>query len=138
MERFLEMYNKLNLDNLHLLGEVYSDNVHFVDPAHEIRGLDSLTSYFEGLYQNVTAINFDYRDVNETENSCYLQWDMKFRHTRFAGGKEILVSGATFIRKGSDGKVEYHRDYFDLGEMIYENLPLLGRLITAVKGRLGK
>jgi hypothetical protein len=30
-----------------------------------------------------------------------------------------------------------HRDYFDLGAMLYEQLPLLGAVVRTLKGRLG-
>ncbi len=138
MEKFLAMYKDLSSDNLHLLQNVYSSDIQFIDPAHEISGLDKLTEYFSALYQNVISIDFDFKDAVQQHNSCYLQWDMTFRHKSLAGGKTILVSGTTFLRFNDDHKVYFHRDYFDLGEMLYENLPLLGRLVTTIKGRLGK
>ena len=30
----------------------------------------------------------------------------------------------------------YHRDYFDMGEFIYERVPVLGSVIRAIKRRL--
>ena len=138
MEKFLAMYKDLSSDNLHLLQNVYSSDIQFIDPAHEISGLDKLTEYFSALYQNVISIDFDFKDVVQQHNSCYLQWDMSFRHKSLAGGKTILVTGTTFLRLNNDHKVCLHRDYFDLGEMLYEHLPLLGRLVTTIKGRLGK
>ena len=138
MEKFLAMYQELNSKNLHLLQDVYSADILFIDPAHEIDGLDKLTEYFSALYQNVTSIDFDFKDIVEQESACYLQWDMSFRHKSLARGKTILVSGTTFLRINDDHKVCFHRDYFDLGEMLYEHLPLFGRLVTTIKGRLGK
>jgi len=32
--------------------------------------------------------------------------------------------------------VTYHRDYFDLGALIYERVPVLGGLIRGIKGRM--
>ena len=138
MEKFLAMYQQLDHENLHLLQDVYSSDIQFKDPAHEINGLDKLTEYFSVLYQNVTSIDFRFKDVVQQEKLCYLQWDMTFRHKNFAGGKTIVVSGTTFLQFNDDHKVCFHRDYFDLGEMLYEHLPLLGRLLTNIKGRLGK
>jgi hypothetical protein len=138
MEKFLAMYKDLSSENLHILQDVYSTDIRFIDPAHEINGLGTLTEYFSTLYQNVISIGFDFKDVVRQHNSCYLQWDMSFRHKSLAGGRTILVSGTTFLRLNNDHKVCFHRDYFDLGEMLYENLPLLGRLVTTIKGRLGK
>jgi len=138
MEKFLTMYQDLSSENLHLLQDVYSSDIQFIDPAHEISGLDKLTEYFSALYQNVTSIDFTFKDVVQQNNQCYLQWDMTFCHKNLAGGKTIVVSGTTFLRFNDDHKVCYHRDYFDLGEMIYEHLPLLGRLLANIKRRLGK
>ena len=138
MEKFLAMYKDLSSDNLHLLQNIYSSDIQFIDPAHEINGLGKLTEYFSTLYQNAISIDFNFKDVVQQHNSCYLQWDMTFRHKSLAGGKTILVSGTTFLRFNDDHKVYFHRDYFDLGEMLYENLPLLGRLVISIKGRLGK
>lgn len=138
MEKLIEMYKELNAENLHLLKDVYSSDIHFIDPAHEIDGLDQLSDYFSALYQKVSSIDFEFKDVLEQDSSCYLQWDMAFRHKSFAGGRTIKVSGTTFLRLNDDEKICYHRDYFDLGAMLYEHLPLLGRLLTKIKGRLGQ
>ena len=138
MEKFLQMYKELSLENLHLLQDVYSSDIQFIDPAHEISGLKHLTDYFSALYQNVNSIDFEFKDVVRQDSSCYLQWDMAFRHKSFAGGRTIVVSGTTFLKINDNDKVCYHRDYFDLGAMLYEHLPLLGRLLTTIKARLGK
>lgn len=138
MDKFLQMYRELNSDNLHLLREVYSSDITFKDPAHEISGLDNLTEYFSALYQNVRSIDFEFRDVVQQGTTCYLQWNMTFRHKSLAGGKAIQVSGTTYLKTDTNNMVCYHRDYFDLGEMLYEHLPLLGRILNSIKRRLGK
>ena len=61
MKDFLEVFNSLSVDNLHRLGEIYTSDIHFIDPAHEIRGLASLRSYFEKLYTNVGSIDFEFQ-----------------------------------------------------------------------------
>lgn len=138
MEKFLQMYKKLNVENLHLLQGVYNSDIRFIDPAHEISGLENLTEYFSALYQNVESITFEFRDVVQQDRSCYLQWDMTFSHKSLARGKPIFVAGTTFLRLDEQDKVSYHRDYFDLGAMLYEHLPILGRLLISVKRRLAK
>ncbi|MBM3418431.1 MAG: transcriptional regulator [Bacteroidetes bacterium] len=32
----------------------------------------------------------------------------------------------------------YHRDYFDLGEMVYEQIPVFGKIIKTMKSRMAK
>jgi hypothetical protein len=138
MKKFLAMYQRLSLDNLHILAEVYSKDVQFIDPAHKITGLTNLTQYFAALYKNVESIEFSFDHMLENDSEGYVQWLMTFSHKKLAGGKPISVNGTTFLQFDSEGKVYYHRDYFDLGAMLYEQLPLLGRLVKLIKKGLGK
>jgi hypothetical protein len=138
MKNFLDVYQNLNRDNVHILGTIYTDDIHFVDPAHEIHGLDKLTSYFKSMYQNVQSIEFAYRQTDELKSETYVQWDMTFVHKKLAGGRQITMSGITFLQFHSDGMIYYHRDYFDLGAMVYEHIPLLGRLVRSIKRSLVK
>ena len=70
-------------------------------------------------------------------NEAWLSWVMIFAHPRIAGGRPVRVEGATRLQFDAWGKVCLHRDYFDLGAMLYEQLPLLGPVVRAIKGRLG-
>lgn len=138
MQTFLDVYNRLSASNLELLETIYHPSVTFVDPAHEIRGLSELTRYFTELYSEVGQIGFLFRHPLRQGDSAYVQWQMNFTHRRLAGGKTITVNGASFLQFGDDDLVFMHRDYFDLGALLYEHLPLLGRAVLLIKGRLGK
>ena len=137
MKEFLEMYENLCADNLETLKRVYREDIRFVDPAHDIHGIGNLTLYFENLYRNVRSINFSFTDQMVGDGKGYVRWDMDFCHQSFAKGRTIHVEGMTYIEFDESGRVFYHRDYFDLGAMLYEHLPLLGRFITSLKRRLG-
>ena len=50
---FAERFAALNKDNLDLLGELYSDDLLFRDPLHEVHGLTAVRRYFAELYANV-------------------------------------------------------------------------------------
>ena len=50
---FAERFAALSKDNLELLGELYSDDVLFRDPLHEVRGLSEMRRYFSELYADV-------------------------------------------------------------------------------------
>jgi hypothetical protein len=138
LEKFLNTYNELNAKNLQLLADIYAEDIRFIDPAHEIRTLARLTEYFAHLYSNVSSIQFQFTHHLRVAEEGYVQWQMNFSHPRLKGGKTIVVDGASYLRFNEAGKVSYHRDYFDLGAMLYEQLPLLGRIIVAVKRRLGR
>ena len=137
MKDFLEVFNALSSDNLHRLEEIYTSDIRFVDPAHEINGLDNLRDYFAKLYANVTSVNFDFHEEASIGHCGYVQWDMHFAHPRLKGGQTITVPGASYLRFSDSGKVSYHRDYFDLGSMLYQHLPILGRVVRSINRRLG-
>lgn len=138
MDTFLQTYNTLNKENLHLLANIYSNDIHFIDPAHEIRGLRPLEEYFRNLYENLTSINFGFQHPQQVGDEGYVQWLMTYSHPRLNRGKTVSLQGTTFLRFDGSGKACFHRDYFDLGAMLYQHLPILGRVVRLINGRLGQ
>ena len=59
-------------------------------------------------------------------------WEMHVKHKKIKGGENIVVEGVSIVKYQGD-KVIYHRDYFDIGEMVYENIPILGSMIRWIK-----
>lgn len=136
MNTFLNTYRELSHDTLHRLDDIYDTNIHFIDPVHEIRGLEELRNYFKTLYQNITSIDFDFLTPMRNGNEGYVHWEMHYSHPRIGKGREITVHGASFLCFTSDDKVRYHRDFFDLGNMLYQHLPVLGSFVKTVNRRL--
>ncbi|MFQ2224012.1 nuclear transport factor 2 family protein [Aeromonas enteropelogenes] len=137
LARFVALYQQLDRQQLHLLSEVYADEVIFIDPAHRIEGLAALSDYFAALYQRLAYCRFVITSQQQQGRQAWLGWTMTFSHPRLRGGKPVTVEGATRLELDEQGKVCLHRDYFDLGAMLYEQLPLLGSLVRTIKGRLG-
>ena len=131
---FKKLANDLRCDNLRLLKNVYADDIHFVDPLHEVRGLVGLERYFGRLYEGVADISFDFHSEVERENEAFMSWTMSMRHKRFRPGEVLTLPGATWIR--FDDKITFHRDYFDAGAMLYERVPLLGSFVRSIKRRV--
>lgn len=137
LARFVALYQQLNRDELHRLPEVYANEVLFTDPAHRIEGLAALTDYFSALYQRLAYCRFVITSQLQQGRQAWLGWTMTFSHPRLRGGAPVTVEGATRLEFDEVGKVCLHRDYFDLGAMLYEQLPLLGSVVRTIKGRLG-
>ncbi|WP_421238774.1 nuclear transport factor 2 family protein [Aeromonas enteropelogenes] len=134
---FVALYQQLDRQQLHRLSEVYADEVIFIDPAHRIEGLAALSDYFAALYQRLAYCRFVITSQQQQGRQAWLGWTMTFSHPRLRVGKPVTVEGATRLEFDEEGKVCLHRDYFDLGAMLYEQLPLLGSLVRTIKGRLG-
>ena len=137
MHAFLKIYRELNHDTLHLLDEIYDADIHFVDPVHELSGLEELRRYFGRLYGNIKSIDFDFFSPLRNGSEGYVHWEMRYSHPNIGRGRMIEVHGASYLRFTPADKVHYHRDFFDLGNMLYQHLPVLGPIIKTVNRRLG-
>lgn len=137
-EKFCKVYKELNRDNLEMLELIYHPDIHFIDPAHELMGLSKLKSYFDILYRNVSSINFDFTSRIQQNDDIALEWLMSIAHPWLNRGKMFRVNGMGSLRVTDSGLVNLHRDYFDLGAMLYEHLPLLGTVVINLKRRLGR
>jgi hypothetical protein len=137
LNNFVRVYQVLSIDNLQLLSEIYHENVIFIDPILQVEGYENLYDYFESSYQNLTSCKFVIEQVIQQDSQAAIYWKMTFQHRKLNKGKHITVSGSSRIQ-GADDKVVYHRDYLDIGEMLYENLPVLGKFIRWIKSQAAK
>jgi len=136
-QKVVATFENLDPTNIETLQQIYTEDISFEDPAHGIQGLEPLISYFEALFQNLDSCQFKFHKQVASSEDMFLSWTLLFRHKKIRQGEVIRVEGASYL-KTRDGKVFYHRDYFDLGAMVYENVPLLGGLIRVIKGKLGQ
>ena len=134
LTQFLSLYHQLDKTNLSMLKDVYDKNVVFEDPLHTVEGLDSLTGYFANMYENLNSGKFEIHTCFEQADKASVYWTMRFSHKKIKQGKTLEVNGNTYLEY-KDGKVVYHRDFFDAGQMIYQHLPLFGSLIGVIKRR---
>ena len=130
-------YQRLDKTTLSELKQIYHPNIEFQDAAHRLVGLDALQHYFEELYRNVNQCRFHIMEVFTHPEGGMITWEMELSHPKLNRGKSVTVCGVSHL-KFAEGKVIYHRDYFDMGEMVYEHIPLLGHLVRAIKQRLGQ
>ena len=131
VQKFIDTYQTLNIKSLDSLANIYTSDIVFEDPLHQVSGLSSMESYFEQLYLNLNSSHFDVFDRHIVGDHAFIYWRMTFSHKRINKGEDIVVNGHSKLTFDGD-KVCYHRDYFDLGELIYQHVPVLGGLIKHI------
>lgn len=136
LEAFCAFFNKLDKSCTKKLYEFYTESVVFIDPLHRVEGAKALERYFLAMYENVTACRFEFHHRQRSGQDAFVTWTMRLTHPRLRRGREIRVEGCSHLQFAADGRVARHQDYFDAGAMLYEHLPLLGRVIRLVKRRL--
>jgi len=133
IERFKSCFRVLPEADLSLLRELYTDEVVFKDPVHEIRGLVGVEDYFASMITDLTDCRFEYLDEIVGERSAYIKWVMHYRHPRL-GNRLVSVRGVSHLRFGD--KIEFHEDVYDMGAMLYEQVPVLGNVTRWLRLRL--
>lgn len=132
VEKFKAYFSQMKLSNDTILNEIYSDNVIFIDPIHQINGIENLKSYFKKLDGNLIKGSFRFIDESILDDTVYLQWEMNLHLKR--PRKNVKASGISVLTV--EQKITKHRDYFDAGELFYENIPLLGKIIRSIKKKI--
>ncbi|MFA9419354.1 MAG: nuclear transport factor 2 family protein [Gammaproteobacteria bacterium] len=133
LESFKSNFKDLKKADWSQLGNFYADNILFRDPVHELHGLVTLEDYFNTLCADLIVCRFEFLDQVVDDHSAYLKWIMHFRHPRL--GNEIIdVRGVSHLRWTD--KIEFHEDFYDMGAMLYERLPVLGNVTRWLRLRL--
>jgi hypothetical protein len=134
IDSFKNTYRDLCAMDISRLDEVYSQQVVFRDPVHEIRGLALMQDYLAATMLNVSECRFEFLDQLHNEQTAYLKWNMHFRHPKLSAGKLLTVRGISQIQY--DQRIFYHEDSFDMGQMVYEHIPVMGSLTRWLKTRM--
>jgi steroid 5-alpha reductase family enzyme len=136
VEKMKNVFTSLRADNIHILDDFYAADTHFVDPLGDHHGIESVKIYYKNLYSSVKEIKFDYKDIISNGNTHVLIWKMTLVTKSLNGGQPMTLEGNSYIKFNDQNLVVYHRDYFDMGEFIYEYIPGLSWVIKKIKNRL--
>lgn len=130
-EAFVEITPERPVD----VAALYAPDVVFEDPVHRIEGRDALASYFRKLDGNLRYARFEVTDRLEADGRAALAWTMRLR-LRVGPRREVVMPGTTWLRFGE--RIHHHHDDFDLGALVYEQVPLLGTVVRAVRRRMAR
>ena len=135
LQYFAERFATLDSHNLDLLNDLYSEDVAFRDPLHQLTGLRALRAYFAQLYAKVPDVHYRFEGTDDLEpGHGYIRWTLHYRHPQLARGQLISLQGCSHLRWQE--RVHFHQDYFDAGALLYEHVPVMGSVICWLNGRL--
>jgi steroid Delta-isomerase len=114
------------------IGNFYSANCTFKDPFNEVRGVEHTKRIFLHMFDALHAPRFVITGKVVQGNEAFLVWDFVFEMKRFVRGEQ-RVRGTSHLKLDAEGKIFFHRDYWDAAEELYEKLPVLGGLMRLLK-----
>lgn len=137
MSRLSGFYRNVHAGNLGQLSTIYSDDVTFIDPVARHSGLTQLKGYFDNLLKGCKSFHFSIHEQELHGSKGWITWTLTFVHPRLNSGQRVELEGVSVV-KTSRGRIVYQRDYYDMGGLVYENVPLLGRIIRFIRGRMAR
>ncbi len=126
------LFENLQRDDVARMGQFYGEHAYFRDPFNEVRGLPAVQRIFAHMFETLDAPRFVVRDAFEQGDQGFLTWDFEFQR----GKHTMKIHGSSHLRFAPDGRVIYHRDYWDAAEELWEKVPLLGAVLRWLKKRL--
>ncbi len=131
----VQAYEALSPQGLAQLSQIYTEGARFKDPFNEVQGVPAITAIFEHMFRTLEAPRFVVHEAVVQGRQCFLTWDFVFG-LKGKAQPPLVVRGASHLRLAEDGRIEQHRDYWDVAEELYEKLPVLGALMRWLKRRV--
>ncbi len=136
LDGLIRFYHELSPESVARFPEFYADNAWFKDPFNEVRGVAAIQRIFAHMYCQVDEPRFTVRETVVDEKGAVLVWEFNFRVRRWGRDEAQVMRGVSHLKFDPDGRVNYHRDYWDTGEELYMKLPVLGALMRGLRRAL--
>ena len=124
INNYLNLFSNLNKENIKKFDDLVVNDIIFIDPFNNIRGLDNFKNIFYHMFDTVEEPKFDIVDYAQNKDHIFLKWKMTF----YAFKASQTIEGMSDITLNKEGKVISHLDYWDSLNGIFIKLPFLGFL----------
>lgn len=132
LDRLITAFETLSPDNVGALADFYRADAYFKDPFNDVRGRAEIVFIFKHMYRQVDAPRFEIKQSILEGHDAFIVWEFCFR-MKSRKGPELRIHGSSHLRFTPDHMVEYHRDYWDSAEELYEKIPGLGWLMRLLR-----
>jgi hypothetical protein len=135
LARLVGFYETISLADVGRIGAFYTDDADFKDPFNQVRGIPAIAAIFTHMFGQVDAPRFVVRETVLQGDAALLVWDFEFAFRKPLPAGPQCIRGCSHVRFAPDGRVAWHRDYWDAAEELYEKLPLIGSLMRWLRRR---
>jgi len=133
IDELIRFYRELSPESIARFPDFYSANAYFKDPFNEVHGIAPIQRIFSHMFKQVDEPRFVVIEKVVDANGAMLVWEFCFRVKRWGKGETQIMRGVSHLKFAADGKVNYHRDYWDTGEELYMKLPVIGALMRGLR-----
>jgi steroid Delta-isomerase len=133
---FKLFWEQLTRDKVAAIGQYYTEDAYFRDPFNEVRGIPELRRIFDHMFETLHEPRFRILEVVQQGESAFFVWDFMFRMKSYKPDVVQTIHGSSHVRFAADGRVAYHRDYWDAANELYAKLPVIGALMRWLARRM--
>ena len=135
LNRLIHFFQTLSPLTVADMGSVYTEDAYFRDPFNEVNGVNAIKLIFSEMFVRLHEPRFVITEKIAQENSAILIWDFDFRIKSLKPNLARRIHGLSHICFAADGRVNYHRDYWDAAGELYEQFPVIGSVMRWLKKR---
>jgi limonene-1,2-epoxide hydrolase len=136
IDRFLDLFADFSRASVEAAAlAAYTKDAYFNDGFAEIEGNEAIAAYFARTADSTAEIEVELEDRVVSEGEVYLRWIMRFT-TSGSRSRTIIAPGISHLRFDAQGRIAYHRDYWDASGALAEFVPLVGSILRSVRSRI--
>ena len=128
LNKYLKVFENLNITDLDKLSVLLDDNIYFEDPFNKSYGKAKFIEIFKKSLTKVKNIKFKILKVTSKKNIFFVKWEMIF----FAFDKQNKINGISEIILNKEGKICTHIDYWDSFNNFYLKIPIIGKFFSLI------
>jgi ketosteroid isomerase-like protein len=133
LDALIKFYHDLSPESVTRFAEFYSADAYFKDPFNEVRGVPAIQRIFTHMFRQVAEPHFIVTEQVADAHGAVLVWEFTYRVQLWGRGQAQIMRGVSHLKFDADGKVNFHRDYWDTAEELYMKVPLIGSLMRSLR-----
>ena len=133
LESLIAFYHDLTPESIARFPAFYSPDAYFKDPFNEVRGVEAIQGIFTHMFRQVDRPRFVVTERVVDAGGAMLVWEFCYRVRLWGRDETQIMRGVSHLKFDAEGKVCYHRDYWDAAEELYGKLPVLGGMMRCLR-----
>ncbi len=135
LQKLIDYFQTLSPDSVSRIDERYTHDAYFRDPFNEVRDVNEIKRIFGDMFERLHEPRFVIAETIIQAHGAVLIWDFTFRMKSLKPEMARSIHGLSHVRFADDGRVSYHRDYWDAAGELYEHFPVIGSIMRWLKRR---
>ena len=137
----LEKFKKIFLDLkdpalAEYIEQGYSEYLYFNDTLKTLDSREKLSRYLLETAHQVDYTRVYFNEVIKSGDNYFLLWTMETGFSAMGKQVETASIGMSQVRLDSQGKVNFHQDFWDSAEGFYRHLPVVGYFVNKARNQL--